>query len=469
LIFAVLVGVVLAGALFGVRAAATTSLAVALTVAILVAFQSGALIAGVSEATALVLIKLQLGTFAMAGMLVAAESHERELATEMFTRSESEGAAVERERQRERDLAIHVQRGLLPDRIHQAPGIAIAARYEAASEALVVGGDWYDSIALSGGRVGLVIGDIVGHGIDAMTSMGRLRTAVLALAMNNDGPAQTLTAVDQFVATPDGTGYATVFYAIVDPLQRAIQYGSAGHPPALLLSPNGDARWLDAAQSQPLSGNDYGARPEAGIDYEPGSILVMYSDGLVERRGESLTTGLERLELLARSLSGESAQAICDGLFNGLAERERTDDVVVMVMRSQTELSTPYHETFPARPEELRNARSSLRKWMESQDLSSDVKDDLLIATGEVAANSVRHAYRDSPTGDFDIHVEHVKDKLVAKVADKGTWRIRDPGADSPGLGLGVVRSITQGLSIEKTGHGTHVTFEVPIPCTPRP
>ncbi|MFZ0013911.1 MAG: SpoIIE family protein phosphatase [Acidimicrobiia bacterium] len=463
LIFAVLVGVVLAGALFGIRAAAMTSLAVALTLAVLIALQPGPLIAGLSPASALVLVKLQLGTFAMAGLLVAAESNERQIATERLVLAEANAVASERERQRQHELAVHIQKGLLPDSLYQPPGFEVAARYEAASEAFEVGGDWYDAFELSGGRVGLVIGDIVGHGIDAMTSMGRLRTAVSALARNNDGPAPTLTAVDEFAATPDGTGYATVFYAVVDPAKANIQYASAGHPPALLVSVDGAGKWLDAAQSHPLSGNIPGERGQADTAFPPGATLILYSDGLVERRGESLAEGLERLESLACSLARKRPLDICERLFADLGGRAREDDVVVMVMRSQEVASDGFYERFPARPEELSNARSSIRSWMDGRELSAAVKDDLLIALGEVTANAVRHAYHDVPAGIVEISVQHLSGRLVAEVSDDGTW-LEGGEADTPGLGLGIVGSITEDLRIDSTGSGTLVTFVVPIP-----
>ena len=463
LVFSVLIGVVLAGALFGVRAVAMTSLAVATTLAVLLALDSGPLIVGLSQASALVLIKLQVGTFALAGLLIAAESQEREIATRRAAEAALMAEALERERQRAHDFAVQIQKGLLPDSPLQLPGLDIAARYEAASETLEVGGDWYDTIQLSDGRIGLVVGDIVGHGIDAMTSMGRLRTALSALAMHNDDAASVLSAVDEFVASPDGAGYATVFYAIVHPTERTIQYASAGHPPGLMVSSSGETTWLDGGQSEPL----YGMRPaerrkQASMTYEPGTTLILYSDGLIERRGESLSVGLGRLEDIAKMLSGEEPQTICDQLIARFGVGgDREDDVVVMAMKTE-EGRLAYHEVFPAVADELGRVRTSIRSWLDSQDLSSGVKDDLLIALGEAAANVVRHAYLDDAPGVMEIRVSARYGTLAVEVADRGSWRDPTGTSGSPGLGLGIIRSLTRDFRVDRGVAGTSVSFAIP-------
>ena len=463
LVFSVLIGVILAGALFGVRAVAMTSLAVATTLAFLLVLDSGPLIVGLTQASALVLIKLQMGTFALAGLMIAAESQEREIASRHAAEAALTAEALERERQRVHDFAVQIQKGLLPDRPLQLPGLDIAARYEAASETFEVGGDWYDTIRLSEGRMGLVVGDIVGHGIDAMTSMGRLRTALSALAMHNDDPASVLSAVDEFVASPDGAGYATVFYAIVDPTARAIQYASAGHPPGLLVSSSGETTWLDRGQSEPL----YGMPPterrnQAAVTYEPGATLILYSDGLIERRGESLSVGLGRLEDIAKTLALEEPETICNELITRFGvDGDRQDDVVVVAMR--TEKGRPeYHEVFRAEADQLRRVRNSIRTWLESQDLPSGVKDDLLLALGEAATNVVRHAYPEGAPGEMGIRVSSRDETLAVEVVDQGSWRDPSSGSGSPGLGLGIIRSLTREFRVDRGPAGTSVSFAIP-------
>jgi serine phosphatase RsbU (regulator of sigma subunit) len=165
----------------------------------------------------------------------------------------------------------------------------VAARYEAGSDGLEVGGDWYDSFGLPGGRIGLAVGDVVGTGLEAAAAMGRIRTALVALATQADGPAALIAQLDDFVSGPNGSEFATACFATLDPATGELRYASAAHPPPLLVHPDGETRWLDGGRSLPLGGGRRPNRTETSIHVEPGSLLVFYSDGLVERRGESLS------------------------------------------------------------------------------------------------------------------------------------------------------------------------------------
>jgi serine phosphatase RsbU (regulator of sigma subunit)/integral membrane sensor domain MASE1/anti-sigma regulatory factor (Ser/Thr protein kinase) len=467
LVFSVLIGVVFAGALFGVRAVAVTSLTIALTIGLLMAFDPGELIIGLTRVSGLILIKLQVGLFTLSGLLIAAESHERVLASRLAARAALEAEKAEMERKRLYDLAVQVQKGLLPDRLPRLPGIQIAARYESATDGFEVGGDWYDAFQLDEMRVGLVVGDIVGHGIDAMTSMGRLRTALGALAMNNDDPAALLSKVDEFVGGPDGTAYATVFYAIVEIENGAIQYASAGHPPALLLTAEGVPTWLDRGQGMPLYGESARPRSQGSAVLEKGGALVLYSDGLVERRGESLDVGLARLERLASELFERTPEGICEELFTrfGVGTR-REDDVVVLVMKPHRDRSEAYRRSFPAEPEELSRMRASIRSWAASRNLPPATQDDLLIAIGEATANSVRHAYKNTVAGEVEIMITPVGPILEVAINDRGTWQ-GDSGSRYPGMGRLIISSVAQGYRTESDERGTQVTFHLPITNKP--
>ena len=462
LVFPVLVGVVVAGVVFGARAVAMTALAIATTIAFVLANSVEPFIVALTQSSALVLTKLQLGAFTLAGLLIAAESHERELATRLAARSVVETETLERERQRVHDLAVQLQRGLLPDKLLSRPGMDIAARYESASDVHEVGGDWYDAIELRDGRVALVVGDIVGHGIDAMISMGRLRAALSALAIHNDHPASLLTELDEFVGGPDGTAYATLFYAIVDTQEHIVTYASAGHPPALLVSPDGETIWLDQGQAEPLYGQ-VSTRRQASAALQPGWSLVLYSDGLIEQRGESLSVGLQRLETLASELGDKRPDAMCDSLFESLvSDATRSDDTVLLVVRSGMD-TEEYHQVFPARPEELRKIRSSLRSWVGDRSIPAAVGEDLLIAVGEATANSARHAYRDAIGGDVTIRITLMDGILNVEVSDTGKWREPADEEAYPGLGTQIIESVVEGLHVDRTRRGTYVSFRLPL------
>ena len=465
-VFSVLIGVVVAGVVFGVRAVTITALVIALTIAVVLVFDSDPILVGMAPTEALVLIKLQLGLFTLAGLLIAAESHERELASKEAVRSALESEAWQRQRELDRDLAVTLQRGLLPDRIPTRPGVDIAARYEAAGETQEVGGDWYDTIQLSEDRLALVVGDMVGHGIEAMISMGRTRTALLALAVHSEGPSALLSELDQFVSQSVGSTYATIFYAVLDLQAGTVTYSSAGHPPALLVSPDGSVSWLDQAQTEPVYGRP-SSRIQASSEFDPGACLILYSDGLIEQRGQSLAVGLDLLERHGRELVDQTPQVICDELFSRVAGPDRDDDVVVLVVKPGMD-PDEFHEVFPARPDELRNLRTSLRAWSEARGLSEGVSDDLLISVGEAMANSVRHAYRDAVGGDVTVRITLVNQHLNVSVADRGKWR--DPYDEEafPGLGTNIIDSVSQGLTVNKSGSGTLVTFRIPASAPSR-
>jgi anti-sigma regulatory factor (Ser/Thr protein kinase) len=270
-----------------------------------------------------------------------------------------------------------------------------------------------------------------------------------------------LSELDEVVSRSVGSTYATIFYALVDVGRGTVTYSSAGHPPALLVSPDGQTRWLDRAQTEPVHGRP-ASRLQANATFDPGSCLILYSDGLIEQRGQSLAVGLESLEQIAATLADQTPDQICNALFERLTgSSERDDDVVVMVMRPGMDREE-YHQVFPARPEELRNLRSSLRAWAETRSLSPEVSDDLLISVGEAASNSIRHAYRDTIGGDVTVRITLVNEHLNISVSDSGKWR--DPFDEEafPGLGTDIIDALSDDLSVDRSGTGTLVTFRIP-------
>lgn len=334
LMFLVLIVVAVAGAMFGTRAVAMTALVVAVTIAIEVGFGIGGLIIGLSPAVALIIVKLQLWVFTMAGLVIAAEAHELEDAIKAAVEATAQAAISETERRLEQDIAVRLQRALLPENPIQHLGLDIAARYEAGSEAMVVGGDWYDVIALFDGRIGITIGDVVGHGLEAAATMGRLRTAMAALAVHTDSPGTLLSYVDEYSRGTNRVEYASAAYSILDPKNGLLTFASAGHPPMLVISPSGETRWLMEGRSPPFHGAALVKRSEASVQLEPGSLLLGFSDGLVERRGENLDQGMERLAAKAREVSNRSASEICDILLEAMGVATiREDDVVVIAIR----------------------------------------------------------------------------------------------------------------------------------------
>jgi sigma-B regulation protein RsbU (phosphoserine phosphatase) len=245
------------------------------------------------------------------------------------------GLAIQRVRlfEREHAIAEELQRSLLPAELPTVEGVSTAARYLPAGAGSQVGGDWYDVVVQPDGKLLLVIGDVAGRGIVAASRMGQLRAALRAYAFDGHGPASVLERLNAFHVGLRERGMATVGLISVDPETGELRYAKAGHPPALLVSPEGEPTWLDEAIGVPLGAIDDATYEEGTATLAPGSTLVLYTDGLVELRGELLDRGFERLE---RSTIGapDDVDALCDAVLEGtLADPDVDDDVTLLVLR----------------------------------------------------------------------------------------------------------------------------------------
>jgi anti-sigma regulatory factor (Ser/Thr protein kinase) len=295
--------------------------------------------------------------------------------------------------------------------------------------------------------------------------MGRLRVAIGELAPHASQPGQLLSFLDGFAAGADGAGFATACYAVLDPATGQLGYASAGHPPMLVVTADGRSRWLTAGGSAPITGHTVGERPDATEILEEGALLVLYSDGLVERRGEPITAGLERLERAAIDLRAEPVRAISDGLFAALGVTEhRDDDVVVLCLRVPERAVVPFREVLASDPRELSRLRRSLQAWRRMFQPADRGESDLLVAVNEACANAIEHAYRDGAHGTIEITVVLAPDgAYVATVRDFGTWRPPVTAPSSRGRGLNIIRDISHGFELRSTAEGTLVRFRLPM------
>jgi len=226
----------------------------------------------------------------------------RDLEGELYMRARELQEVNERLRQahaREREVALTLQAAMLPT--PRYAGHSVAVRYRPAIGALHVCGDWYDLVDLPGDRIALAVGDVVGHGLTAAGVMGQLRSALSAAARVTDGPAAALETVDLYARSVEGAESTTAVSAYLDWTARSVTYSTAGHPPAALLRPDGRVDFLDQATDPPLGARpEHVSRPQTTVPFAPGGALVLYTDGLVERRGEDIDVGLSRL---ARAMS----------------------------------------------------------------------------------------------------------------------------------------------------------------------
>jgi serine phosphatase RsbU (regulator of sigma subunit) len=240
--------------------------------------------------------------------------------------------------EREHEIAAVLQRSMLPGRLPDLPGLDVAARYLPATTDVQVGGDWYDVIPLGRGQVGLVIGDVAGHGVQAAATMAQVRMAVRAYAVEDASPVSVLCRVHRLLSHLAADEMVTLVYLVADPFAGTLRLSSAGHPPPLLVHA-GASRHLDGALSPPLGATPDPSYTEAVHALPPGATLLLYTDGLVERRGVSITEGLERLAASAVRLVGQEGAdpgALCDALLHDLlGEANRADDVALVAVRTQ--------------------------------------------------------------------------------------------------------------------------------------
>jgi serine phosphatase RsbU (regulator of sigma subunit)/integral membrane sensor domain MASE1 len=230
-------------------------------------------------------------------------------------------------------MALELQEALLGDPPGDVPGYAIASYYAPGKDGTRAGGDWRDVVPLEDGRTVFVVGDVVGRGLDAAAAMGQLRASVAALATVCTGPADLLTRLDEAALRIRGAELATVACVVIDPTRGQATYACAGHPPPLLIEPPDDPRFLWGGRSTPLGLAD-GARSEACIDVRPGTTLFLYTDGLIERRGETLESGLIRLVDIARRYGDQAVEDLVRMVVAGALDDGSPDDVALLVARS---------------------------------------------------------------------------------------------------------------------------------------
>ncbi|MCL7424802.1 PP2C family protein-serine/threonine phosphatase [Streptomyces sp. YS415] len=265
------------------------------------------------------------------------DSRDRVLEAELYTRARELQQVNERLRKahaREREVALALQAAMLPPPGPSGPHPA-AVRYQPAIGALNVCGDWYDLVDLPDGGLAVAVGDVVGHGLAAACVMGQLRSALSAACRVADGPAQALDALGLYARSVDAAESSTAAAAFVDWGARSVRYSCAGHPPPALLRPDGAVIFLDQATDPPLGARpDHVPRVQASTPFTEGSVLVLYTDGLIERRDEDIDVGLGRLaESLTRHRHADF-EALADALLSDLLPPTgNTDDTALVVIR----------------------------------------------------------------------------------------------------------------------------------------
>jgi GAF domain-containing protein/anti-sigma regulatory factor (Ser/Thr protein kinase) len=354
--------------------------------------------------------------------------------------------------EREHRVAVGLQRSLLPEQLPEASGVTVGAHYLPARDE--VGGDWYDVIELKHGRIGLAIGDVVGHGLRAAALMGQLRTGLRAYALDGREPPEVLERADRLLQTIRGRGMATAAYGIFDVDSGELRLANAGHPPPLVVSPTGEPRFLEVAPGPPLGTVASPSYPETSTHLAPEETVLMYTDGLVEVRGESLQVGFDRLAATAKGAL--SADGLCQQVIHALVPQEGPQDDVAVVALQNAQIPTEIAMRLPAHPEVLTQVRHVIRRWLRQFGASRDDIAAITLACGEACANAIEHAYAPTPAL-FEVEA-HVDDGIVTvAVRDSGQWRA--PRGKHRGRGLRIIESSMDSIEVRQADGGTEVVM----------
>jgi anti-sigma regulatory factor (Ser/Thr protein kinase)/putative methionine-R-sulfoxide reductase with GAF domain len=363
--------------------------------------------------------------------------------------------AIERARlldalEREHYTAVMLQRDLLPRNLPQVPGVTIAARYLPARNE--VGGDWYDVIELPRGQVGVVIGDVVGHGLGAAMLMGQLRTALHAYALDGHGPARALELTDRFATSLGRSVMATAAFGVFDSDTGSLHYASAGHLPPAFLSADGRAWVVEFPLAPPLGAFGYKPCPQHELSLEQGEMMLLYTDGLIERPRVPLPASIELLVEAVRGVH-HPEDACLMAMDQLVPQRGPRDDVAVIAMRNDP-IPAILDLELAADATMLAHARRMLGLWLSQYELEREVAMEITIAVSEACANAIEHAYGPA-RGSFAIHAEARDGVIVVKVTDRGRWRA--PRGDNRGRGLKIMEAAMDGVELAAGEHGTEV------------
>jgi serine phosphatase RsbU (regulator of sigma subunit)/CheY-like chemotaxis protein/anti-sigma regulatory factor (Ser/Thr protein kinase) len=358
-----------------------------------------------------------------------------------------------------RQLVETLQRSLLPGRLPHHPRLELAARYMPSGLAPQIGGDWYDALELDRDRTAVMIGDVVGHGVRAATTMSELRNALRAFAVEGHSPGAALNQLDRVVHATIGPGMiATVLFLIIDASKGTVSIARAGHPPPALRTANGEIRFLETGGTLPLGIDDRVSADEAEYPLHPGDTLLLFTDGLVERRRESISTGFDRLRAAFRHAPTD-VEALCDHVLERtVSEQASHDDIAVLAVRVLGPPLGALELTLPAKAGSVPLARHRLRVWLDENvpELDPVARGDLEVAWSEACTNVIRHAYGPGDAS-FDASAARDGDAVSLQVRDTGQWR--PPRGRHGGRGITLMRHLCDDVRVDRHADGTTVTM----------
>lgn len=367
-----------------------------------------------------------------------------------------------------RDSAIVMQQTLLAATVPVVPGADIAAEYLVAAEDTAAGGDWFDAIALED-RLVLVVGDVVGHGVEAAAVMSQLRTALRMQILSGLPIAEALEAVDRFHEHVPGSNSATLCVGSLHHATGEFQYCTAGHPPPLLVTAEAGARYLEPSGAGPLgNGLGFPVRTEVlGV----GDAILCYTDGLIERPGRPLGASTAELADLAANIAGGKGGFVIDAsprpidrlssetLELLLRSTGYSDDVTLLATQRRTP-PPPLHMTVDATIHAARTIRNRVREWLSEIGAHADDISDVVHAISEFVENAVEHGYRTEVSEGVVVEASLAGDgKLHASVIDRGEWKDYREGEQGRGRGLAMAEALVSHAHVMHGVAGTTATL----------
>ena len=367
--------------------------------------------------------------------------------------------------EREHRIAVDFQDQLL-DLDRGSSAVVVSALYQPASEAMRIGGDWYLVTPLDDdARVALCVGDVVGHGLQAATVMGRLRAATAVTALTASDPLSVVSTVDRYASTLPDAMCSTLAFAEIDTTNETISYVCAGHPYPLLITPDGVVRYLEDGRIPPLSTGAPLTDSRAGQTRMPtGSLLIMYTDGLIERHDESLTQGFDRLAAAASTCADLPVDLVCSTLVEQLAAPAgHKDDVVVVAMRPSGTTDRSFVASVPADLAQLAQVRRRLQDWLGGLAVDVQLEHNIVLCVGETLANAIEHGNGLDVDKSVSIEIFARASTIDATVSDAGHWTEDSPAPtrhEERGRGLRLVDGLADRVDAHRTPRGTHVHLE---------
>lgn len=361
----------------------------------------------------------------------------------------------------QRSVTEVMQRTLLPDALPELPGLRFSAKYLPAGSGVRIGGDWYDVLQLENGHLALVIGDVVGRGVLAASVMAEIRTALRAYLAEGHEPAQAMSLLNDLLVTMGRHRSATAALLELDLERGELEAVSAGHLPVLLMTPDGRADFLEQLQGLPLgisAGQEYIVQT---YSFPVGSALLLYTDGLIERRGESIEEGLARLREAASRPANPAEGPLADRVYRALLDEASLEDDVALLATESLPLGPTMELTLQASASVLAGLRRTLGRWLAGHEVGNEDAFGITLAASEAAGNAIEHAYGAREAA-FTVACTRDDRGVQIVVRDTGHWREARPYGR--GRGLGIMRALVDEVEVDRGERGTTVTLRKRLP-----